>query len=69
MKELGQLKHFLSIGVDHNQEGIFFHQQKYSKDLLKKFEMLKCKPISTSIEPNAKICAHVGKFLVDVTMY
>ena len=69
MKELGQLKHFLGIEVDHTQEGIFLHQQKYSKDLLKKFGMLKCKPISAPMEPNTKICAHEGKVLEDATMY
>jgi len=69
MKELGQLNHFLVIEVDHTQEGIFLHQQKYSKDLLKKFGMLKCKPISAPMEPNTKICAHEGKVLEDATMY
>jgi len=69
MKELGQLKHFLGIEVDHTQEGIFLYQQKYSKDLLKKFGMLKCKPISVPMEPNTKICAHEGKVLEDATMY
>ena len=31
--------------------------------------MLNCKPISTPLEPNAKICAHEGKDLAYVTMY
>ncbi|KAM1046957.1 hypothetical protein TB2_025912 [Malus domestica] len=53
MKKLGQLKHFLGLEVDRTQEGIFICQQKYAKDLLKMFEMLECKLISTSIEPNA----------------
>ncbi|KAF2297024.1 hypothetical protein GH714_014926 [Hevea brasiliensis] len=69
MKELGQLKHFLSLEVDRTEEGIFFHQQKNSKDLLKKFGLLKCKTISMPIEPNAKMCAHEGKDLEDTTMY
>lgn len=69
MKELGQLKHFLGLEVDRTQEEIFLHQQKYSKDLLNKFGMLECKPISTPMEPNAKICAHEGRDLEDATMY
>ncbi|RVW91817.1 Retrovirus-related Pol polyprotein from transposon TNT 1-94 [Vitis vinifera] len=40
MKELGQLKHFLGLEVDRTHEGIFLYQQKYAKDLLKKFGML-----------------------------
>ncbi|XP_070049754.1 uncharacterized mitochondrial protein AtMg00810-like [Nicotiana tomentosiformis] len=69
MKELGQLKHFLGLEIDRTQGGIFLHQQKYSRDLLKKFGMLGCKPIAIPIESNAKMCAHEGKDLEDVTMY
>ena len=69
MKELGQLKHFLGLEVDRTQEGIFLCQQNYSKDLLKKFGMLECKPISTPMEPNGKLCAHEGKDLEDALMY
>ncbi|RVX10690.1 Retrovirus-related Pol polyprotein from transposon RE2 [Vitis vinifera] len=69
MKELGQLKHFLGLEVDRTHEGIFLYQQKYAKDLLKKFGMLECKPISTPMEPNAKMCEHEGKDLKDATMY
>ena len=69
MKELGQLKHFLGLEIDHIQEGIFLCQQKYSKDLLKRFGMLKSKPISTPMEPNGKMCALEGKDLEDATMY
>ncbi|KAL5795083.1 hypothetical protein ACOSP7_003677 [Xanthoceras sorbifolium] len=69
MKELGQLKHFLGLEVDQTLEGIFLYQQKYAKDLLKKFGMLECKPISTPMEPNAKMCAHEGKDLEDALMF
>ena len=69
MKELGQLKHFLGLEIDWTQEGIFLHQEKYSKDLLKKFGRLNCKPISTPMEVNTKLCAHEGKDLEDATMY
>lgn len=31
--------------------------------------MIKCKPISTLREANAKICAHKGRFLEDTRMY
>ncbi|KAE8676439.1 hypothetical protein F3Y22_tig00111614pilonHSYRG00169 [Hibiscus syriacus] len=54
MKELGQLKHFLGLEVDRTHEGIFLCQQKYAKDLLKRFGMLECKSTSTPMEPNIK---------------
>ncbi|KAE8723067.1 PLAC8 family protein [Hibiscus syriacus] len=69
MKELGQLKHFLGLEVDRTHEGIFLCQQKYAKDLLKRFGMLECKSTSTPMEPNIKMCAHEGKVLEDATMY
>ncbi|KAK3030594.1 hypothetical protein RJ639_039680 [Escallonia herrerae] len=68
MKELGQLNHFLGLEIDRSEEGIFLYQQNYSKDLLKKFGMLNCKPISTPMEPNAKMCAHEGKDLKEETI-
>ena len=61
MKELRQLKHFLGLEIDRTQAGIFLCQQKYSKDLLKRFGMLECKTTSTPMEPNAKMCAHEEK--------
>ncbi|KAE8704478.1 hypothetical protein F3Y22_tig00110450pilonHSYRG00264 [Hibiscus syriacus] len=69
MKELGQLKHFLGLEVDRTHEGIFLCQQKYAKDLLKRFGMLECKSTSTPMEPNIKMCAHEVKDLEDATMY
>ncbi|GKV38633.1 hypothetical protein SLEP1_g46522 [Rubroshorea leprosula] len=69
MKELGELKHFLGLEVDRTKEGIFLCQQKYVVDLLKKFGMLECKPISTPMEMNARLCSHKGKDLTSATMY
>ncbi|XP_060973935.1 uncharacterized mitochondrial protein AtMg00810-like [Cannabis sativa] len=69
MKELGELKHFLGLEVDRTKEGLFLCQQKYAKDLLQRFGMLECKPISAPMEANAKLCAHAGKDLQDGAMY
>ncbi|KAL4355035.1 hypothetical protein GQ457_06G000650 [Hibiscus cannabinus] len=69
MKELEELKHFLGLEVEHMKEGIFMGQQKYAKDLLQRYEMLDCKPISTPMDPNIKLQAEEGKDLEDTTMY
>ena len=37
MKELGELKHFLGLEVEHTKEGLFLGQQKYAKDLLQRY--------------------------------
>lgn len=55
MKELGELRHFLGLEVEHTKNGIFLGQQKYAKDLLKRYGMLDCKPISTPMDPNARL--------------
>ena len=69
MKELGEFKHFLGLEVDRVKDGLFLCQHKYAKDLLQKFGMLKCKPISTLVEVKAKLCAQEGKELEDPTIY
>ncbi|GMI77806.1 hypothetical protein HRI_001449800 [Hibiscus trionum] len=69
MKELGELKHFLGLEVEHMKEGIFLGQQKYAKDLLQRYGMLDCKPISTPMDPNIKLQIDEGKDLEDTTMY
>ena len=69
MKELRELKHFLGLEVDRVKDGLFLCQHKYAKDLLQKFEMLKCKPISMPVEVSAKLCAQERKELEDPTMY
>ena len=69
MKALGELKHFLGLEVKRVKDGIFLCQQKYTKNLLKKYGMLECKPISTPVEVNTKLCSAEGKNLEESTMY
>ncbi|KAA0035381.1 putative mitochondrial protein [Cucumis melo var. makuwa] len=52
MKELGELKHFLGLEMEYSEKGLFLGQQKYVKDLLQKYDMSDCKPISTPMEVN-----------------
>jgi hypothetical protein len=44
---MGELTFFLGIQVKQIKEGIFIHQAKYTKDLIKKFAMADAKPVST----------------------
>ncbi|WVZ98659.1 LOW QUALITY PROTEIN: hypothetical protein U9M48_044067 [Paspalum notatum var. saurae] len=69
MKELGELKHFLRLEVERTKDGIFLGQQKYAKDLLQRYGMLDCKPITTPMDPNVRLQEDEGKNLEDVTMY
>jgi hypothetical protein len=69
MKELAELKHFLGLKVEKIQEGIFLCQHKNAKDLLEIYGMLECKPLTTPMEPNAKLRVGEGNDLVDIRMY
>ena len=47
MSMIGELTFFLGFQVKQMKEGIFISQEKYTKDLLKRFNMHECKPIKT----------------------
>jgi hypothetical protein len=44
---LGELTFFLGLHISQLDDGIFIYQTKYIKEMLKKFGMEDCKPIST----------------------
>jgi hypothetical protein len=44
---MGELTFFLGIRVKKTKQDTFVHQAKYTKDLMKKFNMTELKPIST----------------------
>jgi hypothetical protein len=47
MSMMGELTFFLGIQVKKMKHGTFVHQDKYTKDLMKKFNMAELKPVST----------------------
>jgi hypothetical protein len=47
MSMIGELTFFLGIQVKQMKQGIVIHQAKYTKDLMKKFNMAELKPMST----------------------
>jgi isopentenyldiphosphate isomerase len=47
MSMMGELTFFLGILVKQMKQGTFIHQAKYTKDLMKKFNMAELKPVST----------------------
>jgi hypothetical protein len=47
MSMMGELTFFLGIQVKQTKQGTFIHQAKYTKDLMKKFNMVKLKPMFT----------------------
>jgi hypothetical protein len=55
MSMIGDLTFFLGFQVKQMSEGFFISQEKYTKDLLKRFKMDECKPIKTSMPPNGHL--------------
>ena len=47
MSMVRELTFFLRLQIKQTREGTFMHQGKYTKDLLKKFDMGEAKPLST----------------------
>ena len=52
MIDLGLMKYFLGIQVRQSKGEVFICQEKYIEDLLKKFHMAACKPVSTLVSSN-----------------
>ncbi|MCO5588946.1 hypothetical protein L7F22_042909 [Adiantum nelumboides] len=69
MKDLGELRYFLGIEIIHTKEGIWLSQRQYALDMLSKYGMADCKPISMLLDQNVKLRADEGQVLEDVTMY
>jgi hypothetical protein len=55
MSMMGELTFFLGIQVKQMKQGTFVHQAKYTKDLIKKFNMAKLKPVSTPMSSAASL--------------
>jgi hypothetical protein len=52
---MGELTFFLGIQVKQIKQGTFVHQAKYMKNLIKKFNMAKLKPVSTPMSSAASL--------------
>ncbi|WVZ90118.1 hypothetical protein U9M48_036448, partial [Paspalum notatum var. saurae] len=57
MSLMGELQFFLGLQIKQGPEGIFVHQAKYTRDILKKFEMGDSKPMTTPMSTNTALDA------------
>jgi len=55
MTDLGLMKYFLGIEVKQSEDGIFISQERYALEILKKFKMVDCNPVSTPMELGTKL--------------
>jgi transposase InsO family protein len=69
MTDLGHLHYYLGIEVTQNPKYIFISQKKYIGELLNKFGMVECNPLSTPMEQNLKLTSKEGNEFEDATKY
>ena len=69
MSMIGELTFFLGFQVKQMREEIFISQEKYTKDLLKRFNMDECKPIKTPMSSNRHLDLDEGGKMVYHTLY
>ncbi|GJV45366.1 retrovirus-related pol polyprotein from transposon TNT 1-94, partial [Tanacetum coccineum] len=66
MSIMGKLNFFLGLQIKQLEDGIFFNQSKYIKEMLKKFGLEDAKPIKTPMSSETKLTRDEdGKFIDD----
>jgi hypothetical protein len=55
MSMMGELTFFLRFQIKQLKKGTFICQTKYTKDMLKKFDMKNAKPIKTPMPTNGHL--------------
>lgn len=69
MLMIGQLSFFLCLQVAQLDDGIFISQEKYVKEILKKFGMENSKPVGTSMVIGCHLSKDDESLEVDQTLY
>jgi hypothetical protein len=69
MSMMRELTFFLGIQVKQTKKGIFIHQVKYTKDLMKKLNMPELKPVSTPMSTAAVLDPDENGEVVDQREY
>ncbi|KAL8133942.1 hypothetical protein AgCh_009127 [Apium graveolens] len=68
MSMMGEMSYFLGLQIKQTDNGIYINQSKYTRDLLKRFNMQESSTASTPIATSIKLDPHEGT-TVDVTSY
>ncbi|GKC11588.1 retrovirus-related pol polyprotein from transposon TNT 1-94 [Tanacetum coccineum] len=69
MSMMGELNFFLGLQIKQLEDGIFFNQSKYIKEMLKNFGLEDSKPMKTPISTETKLTKDVEGESVDNTKY
>ncbi|GKA55015.1 retrovirus-related pol polyprotein from transposon TNT 1-94, partial [Tanacetum coccineum] len=69
MSMMGELNFFLGLQIKQMEDGIFFNQSKYIKEMLKKFSLEDSKPMKTPMSSDTKLTKDEEYESVDSTKY
>jgi hypothetical protein len=69
MSMMGELKFFLGIQINQSKDGVYVHQTKYIKELLKNFKLEDCKVMNTPMNPTCTLSKEDTGTKVDHKMY
>ncbi|GJZ23816.1 retrovirus-related pol polyprotein from transposon TNT 1-94 [Tanacetum coccineum] len=69
MSMMGELNFFLGLQIKQMEDGIFFNQYKYIKEMLKKFSLEDSKPMKTPMSSDTKLTKDEECESVDSTKY
>jgi len=69
MTDLGKMSFFLGMQVQQDRGEVFVNQEKYAKEILRKFKMEEYKPISTPMNQKEKFSNEDGAEKVDEKLY
>ena len=65
MTNLGLITYFLRMEVKQSKNEVFICQNKHAKEILKKFQMEKCKATNTPMNQKEKLCRDDGADKID----
>ncbi|GJS53922.1 retrovirus-related pol polyprotein from transposon TNT 1-94 [Tanacetum coccineum] len=69
MTMIGELNFFLGLQIKQMEDGIFFNQSKYIKEMLKKFRLEDSKPMKTPMSSDTKLTKYEECESVDSMKY
>ena len=69
MTMVGELNYFLGFQVKQRKDEIFISQEKYAKNLVKRFGLDSKKHTSTPMSSSIKLSLDVAGVIVDPTLY
>ena len=69
MKDLGPMHYFLGLELWQKPGEIILSQGKYAMEILKRFEMMDCKSMSTPMTTNLKLFGDTSSGTIDATIY